>query len=134
LLVLTICDISCVDPFYYEVNEVSEQTDAQIRVAAGATYLDENIPNWRERVNPERLDISRIFSCVLAQLGEEYHAVARKLGLDDEQRVRLGFFVEPSRGFVRRLFGLPAKSNKREYQALTEAWRWAVAAEETAQP
>ncbi len=37
-------------------------------VANGVTFLDDTIPDWRDRVNMEKFDISSPFACVLGQV------------------------------------------------------------------
>ena len=49
--------------------------EARRRVAAGAAFLDEALPGWRQYVDGATLDISDENRCVLAQLGHAHPLV-----------------------------------------------------------
>lgn len=42
------------------------------RVQAGATWLDANVPDWLDRINPATLDLASCITCVLGQLFGNY--------------------------------------------------------------
>ena len=42
--------------------------DIDDRVAIGARFLDDTVPNWRALVSLDRLDMSNMHACVLGQL------------------------------------------------------------------
>lgn len=50
-----------------------------VRAKVGAKLLDLFRPGWAERVNPNTLDLSSCFSCVLGQEFGEYGAGSEKL-------------------------------------------------------
>lgn len=41
-------------------------------VARGVALLDEKVPNWRERISAEDLEMSSTRSCILGQLFDHY--------------------------------------------------------------
>lgn len=42
--------------------------DVDERVEIGARFLDDTVPNWRNLVSLDRLDMGSMYSCVLGQL------------------------------------------------------------------
>ena len=53
------------------------------RVAVGVEWLNENYPNWREQIDPARLQMSDPCHCILGQLeGNFYHVVIDVYGDD----------------------------------------------------
>jgi hypothetical protein len=48
--------------------------DARARARRGAAYLDTVDPDWRTRIDPERLELSDGSHCVLGQLHGEFRA------------------------------------------------------------
>lgn len=68
------------------------------RVAAGAAFLDENVPDWHERIKPEALSLVSCDACVLGQLFGHYEKGCEALGIgawsaqpNHERAVDLGF-------------------------------------------
>lgn len=80
--------------------------DGPQRVTNGVAWLDGCVPDWRDRINVEELNIASVTKCILGQLG--WHRVP-------------GFTIEEAeaRGFV--------ASSEDEYVAehaeLTDAWK-----------
>ena len=50
-------------------------------VLRGVALLDEKVPDWRERINPDRLSMVSCNSCILGQLFGNYFEGARMLGI-----------------------------------------------------
>jgi hypothetical protein len=51
------------------------------RVQRGAQLLDEKVPDWRSKIDVERLDISDFRDCILGQLFGSYRTGLREMGL-----------------------------------------------------
>lgn len=86
-------------------------TNIKERVAAGATFLDETVPNWVGRINTDKLNIRRTCDCVLGQLFGDYNTGTRELEIFDmgeEKTTELGFWG--------------ANGEDEEYDGLTRAW------------
>lgn len=91
------------------------------RVAAGAAYLDEHIPDWVRLITVERLDISSGCRCILGQLhaedypypGEMPGEAGMQPGDANRTRIAMGFEVDSDLGDDRA--GL-------EYGWLTDEW------------
>ena len=96
---------------------------ARVRANKGASYLDDKIPDWRERENPVILDMSYSNTCVLGQLNRTYHVAFHKLGLDAETSISLGFRARADGSRTWFVF------TWLEYKALTRAWRQILKAE-----
>jgi hypothetical protein len=61
------------------------------RVAAGAAWLDEHEPGWRQRIDWDRLDLGNCTRCIGGQLAGVYLAFLRRHDLDSEAAHLLGF-------------------------------------------
>jgi fumarate hydratase class II len=86
---------------------VIERTDLHEQVRDGAALLDERAPDWRDQVDPDRLDMQNACDCVLGQVfGNFYRAIESDLKISYLQAYRLGFECEGP-----------------DYGPLTEAWR-----------
>lgn len=72
------------------------------RVERGVTLLDDNVPGWRDRVDPVRLDVTDAFRCILGQVFDEgefatyagFWIGIRELGLHDEILIADGRMIE----------------------------------------
>lgn len=49
-------------------------------VEKGIKLLDEKVPGWRERIDPDSLDMSDCFQCILGQLFGSFSDGSKKLG------------------------------------------------------
>lgn len=78
------------------------------RVTAGATYLDEVVPDWLGRIDVDTLDIASCSTCILGQLFGGSLDGRLRLELDLEFARDLGFYNYPDIW---------------EYGDLTEAWK-----------
>lgn len=56
--------------------------EARRRVAAGAAFLDGELPGWRQYVDGATLDVSSVDACVLAQ-ASEHPAMLQRVNQDD---------------------------------------------------
>lgn len=61
------------------------------RVKAGAKWLDELYPDWRNRIDIGKLDMGHSCLCVLGQLGGSYREVMLKRSLDERACADMGF-------------------------------------------
>lgn len=94
------------------LNPLDEAVGA--RVMRGAALLDEKVPGWRERVNPDTLDMSSDRNCVLGQLYDWYALGLQTLGVTTViEATRYGFDV--AYNVVQR--------DRTQTPALTDAWR-----------
>jgi hypothetical protein len=64
---------------------------AEVRVQAGATFLDELMPDWTSRIDPERLSMASKDDCIIAQLFGSYETGVRRLGVCVSEARRFGF-------------------------------------------
>lgn len=65
--------------------------DYAARAAAGAVFLDEQVPGWAGQVNLATLTLADACGCVLGQLGENYQDTRDDLHLSQDGAVELGF-------------------------------------------
>lgn len=70
---------------------VSLAKPARLAVQLGIEFLDANVPNWREQIDLDRLDLGSCQTCVLGQLFADY---------DEEQYGQANDWMNPS-GFQR---------------------------------
>ena len=72
----------------------SEKEEIRMAVARGGPFLDENYPDWKERVNPYTINMAGPKDCLLAQAsGTDYHQARSNLRLKFEGSCALGFNV-----------------------------------------
>lgn len=67
--------------------------DYAARAAAGAAFLDGQVPGWAGRVDLLTLRLDDTCRCVLGQIGGSYIDTRDDLGLDQDAAVNLGFSV-----------------------------------------
>lgn len=95
------------------VNPLDEPVET--RVARGAALLDEKVPDWRTRVNPDTLHMSLNSACVIGQLFGWYADGLRALEITGRvQATRYGFDLVGSEEGTGAL---------QDFPALTDAWR-----------
>jgi hypothetical protein len=88
-------------------------------VEAGATFLDDTVPGWAQRVpHDERLDMKSYDRCVLGHLHGYYHEECDRL-FEDGQGLS-GIVLTPFRSG-----SLPADGS---WQVLNHLWRKAILA------
>lgn len=97
---------------------MTDDFDAERRVAVGAERLDAVVPGWERRVDLGALNMDRTHpedGCIACQsTGMHYSQAIRKLRVGDGRSPRYGFAA----------LNLPAGgAMKREYAALDAAWR-----------
>lgn len=76
-------------------------------VQRGADLLDDRLPGWRKRVNPNHLDLGNTCNCVLGQTLGDYGEAVELLGLTQAESRKFGFTT----------FG------HQSFDSLTKAWR-----------
>jgi hypothetical protein len=89
--------------------------EARERVARGAALLDEKEPGWRQKVNPELLEMRSECGCIIGQALDDpvYARGLLRLGIDEEDEdSRHGFDVSPGEGW----------SWHASYELLQQAW------------
>lgn len=52
------------------------------KVAQGVQLLDQNVPNWRDKINVDNLDLGSCSICVLGQVFGDYNDGLNALGVD----------------------------------------------------
>lgn len=74
---------------------MSRHLSAAKRVERGAAFLDERMPEWREFVSLQQLNLDSCESCVLGQLGGgSYIAGMKRFGIkNDKDQLRYGFEI-----------------------------------------
>lgn len=65
--------------------------DYAARAAAGAEFLDGQVPGWAGRVSLATLNLHDGCRCVLGQLGGDYFRMRDDLHLSQDATVELGF-------------------------------------------
>lgn len=76
-------------------------------VRKGIQWLDEEVPDWRESINRDRLDMGHIHDCILGQVFGDYDDACYTMGLP---------LTSPDYGFY-----LPDEEISR-YPELRETW------------
>jgi hypothetical protein len=76
-------------------------------VKRGVALLDERLPTWRQRVNPDTLDLANGCRCIVGQVLGDYDEGVALLGLSQRDAERYGFFT----------------SGRQTFRSLTEAWQ-----------
>lgn len=92
----------------------------QDKVRLGIAWLDEHVQGWRERIDPDRLDLKSQWNCVLAQVnGSGYDEACEDFHLSLESRVSLGFTI-----YDDSPFGTPDyfEDRRRKWEELTQTW------------
>jgi hypothetical protein len=72
------------------------RAEARQRVERGAALLDEKSPGWREKVDPETLEMSSGCGCILGQVYGDYMGGLHRLASNwwEVADTRLGFMVD----------------------------------------
>jgi hypothetical protein len=70
--------------------------DYAARAAAGATYLDSQIPGWAGQIDLATLALHDACDCVLGQLGDNYQDMRDDFHLSQDAAVELGFTLGTS--------------------------------------
>ncbi len=99
-----------------EKPEPTTTEDIDAAVERGVAWLDENLPDWKDRVSsPEILDHC---NCVLAQLSKDgdFYDAKSEFDLTSEESIRLGFNMV--NGY---------EQPKERWEYLQEAWDRALA-------
>lgn len=101
------------------------------RVAAGAAFLDQAEPGWRQHIDIDRLDLASPCRCVLGQLEIALHSEGPEDdGAFSDALFRYGIaFEEWALGF-----NAGHEGRNVEFPQLTAAWRELIQARREAQP
>ena len=103
------------------MNVTREELDQ--RVAAGAAFLDDHVPNWHNRVDTDTLAVSQTARCVLGQVWPSgYFGFVRRHSPGSQFDIRHGSEVERL-GFGIADDDLFTVEGAGIYTELTEAWR-----------
>lgn len=81
-------------------------------IQKGVEFLDQNYPNWLDKVDVSELDLSDCHQCIMGQLFGHYIKGKRKYG--GEKMKKFGFSVE---------IGL---LSDKQFEQLTEEWKQAI--------
>lgn len=65
--------------------------DARELVESGAAFLDERVPDWREKIDTGKLRINSLRDCVLGQLAGWYFTGLNELGITPAKAFDYGF-------------------------------------------
>lgn len=79
-------------------------------VRRGIAWMDEWVPDWRESINRENLDMRNGADCILGQVFGDYDEAVNNNGILDPAFL----------GFI--LLDFMADSYTADYQALKETW------------
>ena len=69
------------------------KTNTQIRVRAGIAFLNAVKPNWKKKIDLDRLDLSSDRTCVIGEVYGDYGDGMEKLGIGalSDSAIALGF-------------------------------------------
>lgn len=84
------------------------------RVLAGAWYLDQNVVDWRNLIDPEFLDLANTEQCILGQALGDFWVALKRLGLSEDQSAKLGFYLKGRED--------DSASGNANWSLLTETW------------
>lgn len=100
------------------------------RVMAGVAFLDENVPQWRERIDPNELRMNSGTTCVLGQVFEGYDELGRSGFLYAIDTFGTWYTDTPTCDWqVDRAFAyMGIMSYEHEDEVLLRAWRLVLAA------
>jgi len=89
----------------------------QERVANGIALFNEHVPDWRERIDTNMLDVGDLLSCPVTQVIGGFTAGLKRLGLEMD---RSGIYVDA----YKYGFDVPVDSGDYgdEYEDLTNEW------------
>lgn len=90
------------------LKEMREAADEAVR--RGMKWLDANVPNWREKVDVDSLDLQAPCGCVLGQIDGDFYEAVWKRRLERQEVLDRGFTASPGITF----------------RTLTAAWRRAL--------
>lgn len=102
-------------------------------IKAGMALLDEKVPGWREKVNPQQLNMAYCFTCILGQVFGEYTHGLKRLGIADDEEVYSEF--DPETNEQAQNLGFQSKVHNGiwlDYDYLNKAWKEALS--ETSSP
>lgn len=88
-------------------------TETDKRVNKGIGLLNKEYPNWKEKINWDKLDMYSPKYCILGQLYEDYILGLDTLKLFDSNK---GFYEDQKYGFS-------LSSTGETYQQLTNYWK-----------
>lgn len=65
--------------------------ELQPLVAHGASYLDDVVPDWFTRINPDELNMDSCYTCLLGQLYGEFTEGRAELAIPNGDGYKYGF-------------------------------------------
>jgi hypothetical protein len=75
-------------------------------VDLGVAFLDEHVPDWRDKVDPDTLRMTSSTDCVCGQVFGDWRFFCETYRMTPERAIRLGFIARTG-----------------ELRELTEAWK-----------
>lgn len=93
------------------------------KIRAGIAFLDEEVPQWEEKINPERIDVSKGFACVLGQIFGSYLVGIAHLWPEltlnerDREAEKYGFWLADEKYDDEDIFSL-----SEAYSILSDEW------------
>ncbi len=94
----------------------SELAKIPARVVAGVAYLDDELPDWRDRVCENALQMQSACNCMLGQLGWEHAQPTWDWAVDNG-------FARPNAPSSDITGAISTQLQRDYYEALTTAWR-----------
>ncbi len=65
-------------------DSVRRTEELKKRVLKGAALLDEMRPGWREKINPDSINVWNVRNCPLGQVYGDYYLACIDLGIQDD--------------------------------------------------
>lgn len=99
----------------------------EVEIRNGAMYLDEVSPGWRERVDPDKLEMSNCTVCVIGQITGNtdtwaWSQVIQEVGLNAWSAHEYGFSLSDD-DFADIEDRIQSGGAVHVYQDLTEEWK-----------
>ena len=67
------------------------------KIQRGVAFLDENAPNWRGKVDINKIDMGHSQRCILGQVFGDFFDSCKRFNLTDEHAEYLGFLARNTR-------------------------------------
>jgi len=104
------------------MNKVSSAWE---KAFAGAEFLDSVRPGWEREIDHDVLNIGDPSCCMLGQLYASFKKGLKKLDLNNEDAVEMGFLAPAELNYNRgdEVSEMEVRIVNKQYEELTAAWR-----------